>query len=142
MAILRFILAALIAGGAVLAGGELRAQAPTGLVYSVQVGVGGARAWNLAGMNVEYFPRSEHLALFATAGFGTILGGGGVIYYADRPGRGLFASATAGLAGAHIQGGAQLPLSSRVSATLGVSYGAYFLQYVGLLPILALEYTL
>ena len=118
------------------------AQEHEALVYTVQAGAGGLRAWNLAGMTVEYFPRTERLGIFAAAGFGTILGGGGVALYQKRPGTGFFGSATLGLAGAHVQAGTQLPLSDRLSAVLGVSYGGYFLQYVGFLPVAGVEYRL
>lgn len=124
-----------------LGAGELQAQESSDrLRYSAHGGAGGAKAWNFVGATAEFFPRGDNASLFVTGGLGTILVGVGGALYTNRSGHGLFATATAGLAGAHVQGGAQLRLGSRVYAVGGVSYGAYFLQYVGFLPVVALEY--
>lgn len=131
----------LAAAAAMLVAGELRAQESSDRVgYSAHAGAGGAKAWNFVGGTAEFFPRGDHASLFVTGGLGTILVGVGGALYTNRSGHGLFASATAGLAGGHVQGGAQLRLGTRLYAVGGVSYGVFFLQHIGFLPVAALEY--
>lgn len=115
-------------------------ESPNRITYTAHVGAGGSKAWNFVGATVEYFPSGDHVSLFATGGLGTILAGVGAAVYTNRTGSGLFASATAGIAGAHVQSGALLRMGSRTYLTLGVSYGSYFLQHTGFLPVAGLEY--
>ena len=107
--------------------------------WAVHLGAGSAKAWNFMGVTKEFL-LNEHTTLFLTAGFGTILVGGGAAYYTNRSGSGLVASATAGLAGAHLNLGGQLKVSRRGFLTAGGSFGTYFLQYRGSLPFAAFEY--
>ena len=107
--------------------------------WTVHAGAGSSKAWNFTGVTKEFL-LNEHTAFFLTAGFGTILVGGGAAYYTNRSGNGLVASATAGLAGAHLNLGGQLRVSRRGFLTAGGSFGTYFLQYRGPLPFASFEY--
>lgn len=107
---------------------------------ALQLGAGSLHGWNVASVTYELFPRGQdQVALFAVAGLGTILGGAGVAYYTSRYGTGLTASAVAGIAGAHVNAGGRIRLSSRSFLTGGVGYGLYFLQLEGFMPYLAWE---
>lgn len=119
------------------------AQSGTGVMTTIQAGAGSARGWNYASIALEMFPGDQDsLGLFAVAGLGTIMVGGGVAWYGDRDGTGPVASAVAGVAGAHVNGGWQIRLGELGFLAAGAGYGAYFLQHQGFLPYLSWEYRL
>ena len=79
---------------------------------------------------------------FVTGGLGSFFVGGGLIYYTNPDGTGLVLSAAAGAVGAQAAAGLDLRLSRRAGLVLGGSYGTYFLQYTGPLPIASLQVRL
>jgi len=83
---------------------------------------------------------SDNMTFFLTGGLGTILGGAGIACYSNRDGNGVAASATAGIAGAHVNLAYQFKLGQRGFLIAGGSYGVYFMQYDGFLPVLSYEY--
>lgn len=111
-----------------------------GPMLTAQIGAGSLRGWDFASLPFEVFPGDqEEVGVFAVAGLGTIMIGAGVAYYSNLRGTGLTASAVAGLAGAHINGGGRLAIDRLGFLTAGVGYGSYFLQHHGLLPYLSWE---
>lgn len=101
------------------------------------MGAGSPHAWNFVGLTREF--SAGHFRPFATAGFGSFLIGGGASYYTN-PGRNSFVlSAAGGLAGVHFAAALDLQLSPQAGLVLGGSYGNYFLQYTGPLPIASLQ---
>ena len=119
--------------------GEPASEEESHKTWIVHAGVGSSKAWNFVGVTKE-FPIGGRTALFLAGGYGTILVGGGVVFYTNRDGNGLVASATAGLAGAHASLGGQLKLFRRGYLTAGGSVGSYFLQHRGALPYISFEY--
>lgn len=81
---------------------------------------------------------------FVTGGLGSIFIGGGVAWYMNTDRTGLTATAAGGLLGWQVALAGQIPLddAKRWMLTGGVSYGLFFIQYQGFLPVLALEYRL
>ncbi|TAJ76506.1 MAG: hypothetical protein EPO42_12400 [Gallionellaceae bacterium] len=81
---------------------------------------------------------------FVTGGLGSIFIGGGVAWYMNPDRTGLTAVATGGLLGWQVALAGQIPLDEarRWMLSGGVSYGLFFIQYQGFLPVLALEYRL
>lgn len=108
--------------------------------WVAHLGAGSLHAWNFVGLTREW--RRGRFRPFVTGGLGTILIGAGAAYYTNPDGSGLVLSATAGIAGAHATAALDLRLSQRWGLVLGGSYGTYFLQYRGLLPVAALQVRL
>lgn len=110
--------------------------------WSFSAGLGSSSAWNLIGITRE-FPISDHIAVFATAGLGEMILGGGVAYYANRDGDGLVASAVTGT-------GLQFTLTYRKHMgkfdflTVGGSYVSVFgfsdVDNPAFLPVVAYEH--
>lgn len=111
--------------------------APSGRRWVVQVGAGSPHAWNFIGLTRE-FPAGP-LRPFVTVGLGSFLVGGGAAYYTNPDGTGLVLALAGGLAGAQATAALDLRLSHRAGLVLGGSYGNYFLQYEGPLPIASLQ---
>lgn len=108
--------------------------------WVVHAGLGSPHAWNFLGATREFL--GGPLRLFATAGLGSFLVGGGAVYYTN-PGRtGLVLAAAGGLAGAHVAAVLDLRLTERAGIVVGGSYGNYFLQYEGPLPIASFQMRL
>lgn len=105
--------------------------------WVVHAGVGSPHAWNFIGGTREF--SGGPLRLFATAGFGSFLVGGGVAYYTNPGSTGLILAAAVGLAGAHVAAVLDLKLTEKAGIVVGGSYGNYFLQYQGLLPIASFQ---
>jgi hypothetical protein len=105
--------------------------------WIVQAGAGSPHAWNFVGLTREL--SAGHFRPFATIGFGSFLVGGGATYYTNPGGNGLVLAAVGGLAGAQISAALDLRFSPKAGLVLGVSYGSYFLQYTGPLPIASLQ---
>jgi len=119
--------------------GTLRAQSRSDRTWSVNVGPN-AKNWGYVGATKDFLV-TDHLSLFVTGGLGTTLVGGGAAYYVTSFSRsGLVFSATAGITGAHADAAYQWKAGSRGFFTTGVSYGSYFLQYKGFLPVLSYEF--
>ncbi len=113
-------------------------QTPQRETWTAHGGLGSSKAWNFVGVSKDFW-RTDHLSFYAAAGFGTILVGAGAAYYMQRTGNGVVLSATAGMAGMHASAVYQLRLGGGNYLVGGGSYGAYFLQYEGFLPVLAFE---
>ena len=107
-------------------------------VWTANVGAGSLGAWNYIGVRRDVM-RDEHVALYFTAGLGTILVGGGAAYYSARNGSGMAASISAGVLGANANLVYQLQIDPHDYLVLGASYGYYFIQYIGWAPVLAYE---
>lgn len=106
----------------------------------VQAGAGSPHAWNLVGLTREF--SAGPLRPFVTLGFGSFLVGGGAAYYTNPDGTGLVLSVAGGLVGAQATAALDLRLSSRLGLVLGGSYGSFFLQHEGLLPLASLQVRL
>lgn len=108
--------------------------------WVVHAGAGSPHAWNFVGATREF--SSGRVRLFATAGFGSFLVGGGVVCYTNPGSTGFVLAGAGGLAGAHVAAALDLRLSDKAGIVLGGSYGSYFLQYQGPLPIAAFQLRL
>lgn len=104
--------------------------------WVVQAGAGSPHAWNFLSATREF--SGGPLRLFATAGYGSFLIGGGVVYYTNPGGTGFVLSGAAGVAGFHAAAVFDLRLR-KASIVVGGSYGNYFLQYQGPLPIASFQ---
>lgn len=98
-----------------------------------------AKNWGYVGVTRD-FPLNEHFSLFATGGWGATFVGGGTAFYATSIYKSsLVVSGTAGIIGAHVDVAYQWKAGKRGFVTTGASYGHYFLQYNGFLPVLSYE---
>ncbi len=107
--------------------------------WTVHVGAGSTKAWNYVGLTKEFMV-SDNMTFFLAGGLGTILAGAGIACYSNRDGNGVAASATAGIAGAHVNLAYQFKLGQQGFLAAGCSYGVFFMQYEGFVPILSYEY--
>lgn len=114
--------------------------APSDRRWVVQAGAGSPYAWNIVGLTREL--SGGPLRPFVTIGFGSFLVGGGVTYYTNPDRTGIVLSLAAGGVGAQAAAGLDLRLSQRARLVIGASYGSYFLQYTGPLPIASLHVRL
>src|ERR1051325_4902575 len=121
-----------------LSANGLFAQSATDGTWSVNIGPN-AKNWGFAGITKD-FTVNHHFSLFVAAGLGTTLIGGGGAYYVTSLHENSFVfSANAGVVGTYANAAYQLKAGRRGFVTAGVSYGYYFLQYKGLLPLISYE---
>jgi hypothetical protein len=98
-----------------------------------------AKNWGYAGVTKDFLV-NEHFSIFVTGGLGTFLAGSGVAYYTrSYHESSLVFSSTIGIVGADVNACYQLKAGDRGFLTAGVSYGEYFMQYRGFLPVLSYE---
>jgi hypothetical protein len=106
--------------------------------WSVNLGPN-AKNWGYAGVTKDFLV-NEHLSLFVTGGLGTFIVGSGVAYYTQAYAESSFVfSGTVGIVGADVNACYQLKTSTLGFFTAGISYGEYFMQYRGFLPVLSYE---
>jgi hypothetical protein len=99
-----------------------------------------ARLFRWIGITKDYLKKSDHVSFFVTGGFAQPVIGGGAAYYVTSFHKSSFVfSSTIGIAGAQANAAYQRKVGERGFVTAGVSYGAYFMQYVGALPVLSYE---
>ncbi|HET9132061.1 MAG TPA: hypothetical protein VFO86_13990 [Terriglobia bacterium] len=99
-----------------------------------------AKNYGFAAVTKDFPKLNDHVSLFATAGLTTTVLGGGAAYYVTSFHKSSFVfSSTIGIVGAHADAAYQWKVSKRGFLTTGVSYGAYFMQYEGFLPVLSYE---
>ena len=106
-------------------------------LWVFQAGAGAPHAWNFLSATREF--SKGPLRPFATVGYGSFLIGGGIVYYTNPGGTGLALSGAAGVVGFHAAAVFDVRLSEKASIVVGGSYGNYFLQYQGLLPIASFQ---
>jgi len=98
------------------------------------------KAWNYAGYTKD-FVINDHCTLYVTGGLGTILFGGGAAWYGNGYDEsGFVAALAAGILGYHGGLAYQWKTEEHSYLSLGVTYGMYFIQYEGFLPVLSYEY--
>lgn len=115
---------------------EEQAGAPR--TWSVNFGPN-AKNWGYVGVTKDFLV-NERLSLFVTGGLGTFLAGGGVAFYTRSYHESSFVfSSTVGLVGADVNACYQLKAGEHGFVTAGVSYGDYFMQYRGFLPVVSYE---
>lgn len=107
--------------------------------WSVNLGPGTQTAWNWAGISRNFF-LNNNLAVFLTAGAGTIFVGGGVAWYHNFVGSGPVVSGTIGIIGGHANVGYQIKYDKSTYFLMGAGYGSYFMQHNGFLPYASYEY--
>jgi hypothetical protein len=118
--------------------GNLFAQSSPG-TWSANFGPN-AKNWGIAGVTKDFPKINDHVSLFVTGGMTTTVIGVGAAYYVTSLHKSSFVfSSTIGVVGAHADAAYQWKVSKRGFLTTGVSYGAYFMQYEGVLPVLAYE---
>ena len=118
--------------------GCLFAQSSSG-TWSVNFGPN-AKNWGIAGVTKDFPKLKDHVSLFVTGGMTTTVVGGGAAYYVTSFHKSSFVfSSTIGIVGAHADAAYQWKIGRRGFLTTGVSYGAYFMQYEGVLPVLSYE---
>lgn len=121
-----------------LTSGNLFAQSSTG-TWSVNFGPN-AKNWGFVGITKDFLKQNDHVSLFVTGGLATTVIGGGAAYYVTSFHKSsVVFSSTVGVVGAHADAAYQWKLGRRGFLTTGVSYGAYFMQYEGFLPVLSYE---
>lgn len=106
--------------------------------YIVSAGFGTAEAWNFVGLTREF--GQGQVRFFATGGLGTILIGGGVVFYSNPGGSGFMGALTGGMVGYHANLTYQQRLGNMGVVSVGGSYGYYFMQYIGPMPVVAYSY--
>jgi hypothetical protein len=99
-----------------------------------------AKNWGVVGITKDFPKFDDHVSFFVTGGFTTTVVGGGVAYYVTSFHKSSFVfSSTIGIVGAHADAAYQWKVRKRGFLTTGVSYGAYFMQYEGVLPVVSYE---
>jgi len=117
---------------------SLSAQSAPAGTWSVNIGPN-AKNWGYVGITKDFLV-NKHFSLFVTGGFGTtLIGAGGAFYVTSFHENSFVFSANAGLVAAYANAAYQLKAGRRGFVTAGVSYGYYFLQHKGPLPILSYE---
>ena len=116
----------------------LFAESASGGTWSVNIGPN-AKNWGYVGITKDFLI-NKHFTLFVTGGLGTtLIGGGGAYYVTSFQENSFIFSSTAGIVGAHADACYQWKVGKRGFITTGVSYGSFFLQYKGFLPVASYE---
>jgi hypothetical protein len=98
--------------------------------------------WNFVGVRKDLYIDNQ-TDLFITAGLGTILvGAGAAVYGTGRNVDSFVVSGVFGVAGVHAGVSYQWKVNPADFIHFGLHVGQYFLQYEGVLPIVAWEHRL
>lgn len=120
---------------------EMQTATPTNqpATWTFNAGAGSPKAWNYVGITKEYL-LDDHSAFFVTGGLGTALIGAGYIYYGNREGNGIVASSAIGVVDLQATLAYQWKVGDQNFLAAGASYGAFFMQGTGWLPVLSYEH--
>jgi len=117
----------------------LFAQSATDGTWSVNIGPN-AKNWGYVAVTKDFL-LNKHVSLFVTGGLGTtFIGGGGAFYTRSFHESSVVFSANAGVLAKYANVAYQQKLGRLGFVTGGVSYGYYFLQYKGALPLVSYEW--